>query len=520
MPYNVALITPHTLSHRTAEETLALGYLASVLRENGHSVTVVDGWLRGIGVSEIVDIIGKTEIPSIICMSCYRSNLDQSKELLEATISRFGNIPSICGGYGSTFNDVDFLDAGFSVAVRGEAEHFIVSLVNALLLGSALSDIPGISFRSGDRIIRTDRTAPIQNLDLIPLPARDEIGFAIQRKNPIHVCTSRGCEAHCSFCSIFAFALGASKKNRWRYRSIGNIVDELRYLYEEFGITHIKFVDDSFIEPPRDEQWAAEFAVLLSKYNLPLRFRTQVRADRLSEDIVRNLKHAGWLSTSIGIENAAATALKRMNKTASVEDNWNALELLQRHGIYVQMGMILFDDATTLDELETNYRFLAHHDWVVTKGIFTEMFAAEGALYTQRLARKGLLQKDVCQQNARYEMQDAQVKRVYEMLKYWHKSHSNLYDWVIDAITAPKVLPDEGYASIHNLCGQLTACDVKVFRRALDHVMVYSPEQDGEAITNVVTEHLRFYADIWSQIQTIYDHHGLVYDGVLNPFLT
>ncbi|MFA5942109.1 MAG: radical SAM protein [Candidatus Paceibacterota bacterium] len=513
----IALVTPRTLSHRTAEETLALGYLASVLRENGYLVTIVDGWLRGISSSEIVNIIAK-DVPDIICMSSYRSNLEQAKELLGAITGRFGNIPTICGGYGPTFHDKDFLDAGFSVVVRGEAEHMIVSLIDEIVSHRSLSSVPGITFNNCNATIRTKRVESIRNIDSIPFPARDEIGFAIKRKNPVHVCTSRGCEAHCSFCSIFAFASGASKMHRWRGRVVQNIIDELRYLYEEFGVTHIKFVDDSFLEPPRDSHWVAEFVEALLRHNLPLRFRTQVRADRLNDDIVRGLKQAGWFATSVGIENASASALKRMGKTSSSEDNWKALELLRRHGIYVQMGMILFDDATTIDELETNYRFLVHHDWVVTKGIFSEMFAATGTLYTERLSRDGLLVTNK-EQNHSYLVRDIRAMRVYQMLKAWHKSHASLYDWVIDPITAPKVLPDEGYVCVHEICKEIITCDTQMFRRVLDHVTSSAPESDVDVVTSAITEQSRFYACIQSQIQEIYDCYDLVYDGVPNQFL-
>lgn len=518
MSKHVVLITPHTLSHRTAEETLALGYLASVLREHSFSVTVIDSWLRGIGLQGIIDEIGNN-VPDIVCMSCYRSNLEQAKELLGSIVAKYGNIPAICGGYGPTFHDADFLEAGFTVALRGEAEHLIVPLIRAIISGNELSVISGISFMRGDSVVRTDRVEPIQDLNLVPFPARDDVKYAIQRKNPIHVCTSRGCEAHCSFCSIFAFALGASRKNRWRQRSIQNIVDELRYLYEKFGITHIKFVDDSFLEFPREERWVAEFAGTLLRYNLPIKFRTQVRADRLNEDIVVGLKQAGWFATSMGIENAAPSALKRMGKDASAEDNLKALEMLHRHGVYVQMGMILFDDATTIDELEINYHFLVQHDWVVTKGIFTEMFAAEGTSYTRKLSRKGMIQISEGFQNRNYEVSDPQARRIYRMLKVWHKSHSSLYDWVIDSITAPKVLPDEGYKCIHELCRQITACDVRLFRRVLDHVKYFSCDEDARVIQDAISMHTHFYSDVWTRIRNIYVRYGLVYDGVQNPFL-
>lgn len=515
----IALVTPHTYSHRTAEETIALGYLTSILRRSGYKVALVDGWLRGIGPIEIIKKICQSGRPDLIGMSCYRSNLAQAKELLALVHQCMGAIPSICGGYGPTFHDSDFIEAGFDVAVRGEAEHIIVPLVNALLCGLDLSNIPGITYCKNNSLIRTNGINPAIDLDSLPFPTRDEIESVKRRKNPAHVCTARGCNARCLFCSISAFTSAAQIAKRWRHRSIRNIVEELSYLYENFGITNFKFVDDSFLEPPRDEKWAAEFADAIIKANLPIRFRTQVRADRLNESIVENLKRAGWFSTSIGIESAALSALRRMRKVAKPEDNIRALNLLRQFGIYTQIGMILFDYGTTIKELEENCHFLEENDWVITKGIFTEMYAAKGTLYTKRLADLNILKTDFVQQNFYYEVLDPNARRVYRILKNWHKSHAPIYDWAIDSITAPKILPEEGYAEVYRLCKKLTYCDIKFFRSALNHVK-NSTDSDDEMVCEAIAGHIQFYLDAQSTIQLIYDKYGLVYDGVLNPFLT
>ena len=44
----VVLATPAPVSHRTAEENLGLGYLASTLRQGGYEVMLIDGWLAGL----------------------------------------------------------------------------------------------------------------------------------------------------------------------------------------------------------------------------------------------------------------------------------------------------------------------------------------------------------------------------------------------------------------------------------------------------------------------------------------
>lgn len=513
----VVLMTPHTSSHRTAEETLALGYLGSILRNGGIKHIVIDGWFEGLNSHQILERAMREERPSLLCFSCYRSNLDEARELLHLFHGEVGYISSVCGGYGATFHDEDFLDAGFTVVVRGEVEHMFLDLVQALDQELPLDSIPGLTFRKDNRIIRTERAQPVQDLDEIPFPVRGSVKRAIELRNPIHVCTSRGCMAHCVFCSVIAFAKG-STGSLWRYRSIENIVDELKMIVDTYNVRDFKFVDDSFLEPPRNEQWAEAFAEALCKRNLSIRFRTQVRADRLTANIVNALKEAGWFATSVGIENGSAGALRRMGKSATVEDNNRALALLKENEIYVQMGMILFDHATSMDELEENYVFLRSHDWVVTKGIFTEMFAALGTPFTHWLTNKKLAKAGKGNQNVAYDIRDPAVYRVYTLVKAWHRTHAPLYDWVIDSIGAPKILPMEGYQRVHDLCMTLLKLDLGFFRKALDHVQS-EKHGDAELLEESVTSSAHQYSFIESRIAGIYRDYGLVYDGVLNPFL-
>lgn len=520
MSGGIALVTPFTKSHRTAEETLALGYLAAVLRHAGHDVSVVDGWLEALTLEELVDRIGADGPPALVGMSCYQSNLHQAEQVVQALRARYGDIPVICGGYGPTFHAEFFLKAGFTVAVIGEGEHIIVRLAEALMNGTDLGSIPSIAFLKDGQMMETLRAEPIVDLDEIPFPSRDTVGHAITRRNFVHVCTSRGCEAHCSFCSIFAFAAGGSSKLRWRHRGITNIVDELEVLHREFGVSAFKIVDDSFIEPPRDEAWAEAFRDEILGRGLTIRFRTQVRADRLTPDIVRALSEAGWFSTAVGIENAAPTALRRMRKLASPEDNEVALQLLEAHGVYVQMGMILFDPDTTLDELEINLGFLRRNRWPFTKGIFTEMYAAEGTPFTGRLGRRGLL-VTANAQNYSYEVQDPTVRRVYEMLKSWHRAHSTVYDWVIDSLTAPKVLPDVAFRGAHALCRQLQAMDLRFLETVLSRVSEAAiPSEDSEFVAEWIRTAESFYVGIEEAIARLYADIGLRYEAVPNPFLT
>ncbi len=520
MSAKVALITPPTLSHRTAEETLAISYLGATLRNSGYEVSIVDGWLEQLNAKEIVDRIGISSAPAIIGFSCYRSNLEQAKSVLDIANQRFGYLPSICGGYGPTFHDELFLNSGFTVAVRGEAENNIVSLVDTLLKNSDLSLIPGITFRKEGRVIRTKRIEPVTNLDLINFPARDTTRSVIKQRNFVHMSTSRGCNASCIFCSIVAFDRGGPRKVHWRQRSIESIVAEITELHELYGIQHFKFVDDSFIEPPRNERWAEKLRDELLTRKLKIKFRTQVRADRLTPELARILKEAGWFSTSVGVENASRSALKRMGKSASQAQNLMALKILEENEIYVQMGMILFDPYTTMTELWENLAFLKAHPWPVNKGVFTEMFAAEGTPFTRLGQQRKFLSTDTNMQNYAYSVQDEQSQRVHTMLKAWHRSHSTIYDWVIDPLTAPKVLPDDDYQKVHSLCQKLQVLDLEFFERVLSHVSeVSNSSNDSSLLWELISASAPSYLAIENQIRILYTHNGLKYEAVPNPFL-
>jgi anaerobic magnesium-protoporphyrin IX monomethyl ester cyclase len=516
----VGLLTPPAQSHRTAEETLALGYLASILRQAGYSVTIVDGWLEGLSAKEITTRLAVGGSPDLVGISCYYSGLDRATEVLKAVRDRFGNIPSICGGYGPTFHPELFLNAGFSVAVLGEAEHIIVRLVNALFMDRGCEEVPGIAYQTNGRIVKIPCAEPIAELDSIQFPSRDTITRTIEQKNFVHIATSRGCTGHCHFCSVFAFGSLTLGQSRWRGRSIQNIVAELAELKRRYGASHFKFVDDSFIEPPRDERWAYAFCEELYRRELSIRFRTQVRADRLTPELVAGLKQAGWFSTSIGIENGSATALKRMGKSASQAENLDALSTLEQNGIYVQMGMILFDPQTTLGELEENLIFLRAHPWPVSKGIFTEMYAAEGTLFTKQLHRSGNLLSEHGILNYGYLIENPQTRRAYTMLKRWHRSHSVVYDWTIDALTAPKILPDEGYASVYALCRRLQELDLEFFESVLGHIAeTPNASTDSEFTSAAIERNAATYSLIERAIGRIYHHYGLCYTAEPNPFL-
>jgi radical SAM superfamily enzyme YgiQ (UPF0313 family) len=517
----IILTTLSPDTHRTSEENLGLSYLTAVLRKNGYNVEIIDGWLGGLSDEEVLKKILDDKETSIVGVSCYMSNNDKSIELAKKLREYRPQIKFMCGGFGPSFNPQKFVKEGaFDIAMIGEGEESIVEVCDFFTGNTErnIEDIKGIVFEKDGEIIRTENRDLISNLDIIPFPARDTMRMAKDRKSTVNILTARGCMGNCLFCSVNAFNK-LSNGSKWRGRSVDSIVDELEQL-QNMGVKYIKVIDDSFLENERDEQWAKEFSEKIKARGINVSLRGSLKADQVEDKKIEYLKEAGFHSFACGIENGSDTALKRMNKSANLAANKRALDILKKHGIYVQAGYILFDDNTTFEELKENYEFLREYDWIITKGIFSEMFAADGTLYTEKLKKEDKIVKNDVYDNNKYDITDSKVKLTYNALKKWHKSHMKLYDMIIDPISSPKAIDSIGEKEFYDLYYQLKIKDLDFMQMVLDNVERGTTEEElNNKVMTQIGNNSDFYRSINRKGQALCEKYDLNYDGKENPFI-
>lgn len=514
----VLLVTTATSSSRTAEENLGLGYIAAACREKDINAIIIDGWLEELTSEDIINRILDFEKPIFVGFSCNLLTGDVAIDIVKKLKDRGYNIPFVAGGFSPTLNPKKFLDAGFDFISMAEGERTLVNLCEYFLYKKLdLSQIVGLAYYDKKGELHYKKNECVSNLDELSFPSRDTIDYVMKNKIPVNVSTSRGCFSSCLFCSVAAF-WRTSEGVKWRGRSINNIVDELEQLYHK-GARYFKFVDDSFIEPPRGTEWCNSFADEINKRGLDIRFRITMRADRVSEELVDALCRAGCNSIVIGIENFNCDALKRMGKIANREINIKALDCLKKFDLYILHGFILFDYATTFEELKDNYELMNKYSWAICKGIFSEMYAATGTRYTEILRKQGLIKSDAHYENYEYDIIDARAKMVYDALKAWHISHVKMYDMMIEPINKPRVLSEDGLKRFYDLYVEVRRRDLNFMKHVLDLVEADARKEClNDFVSLTIRENIQWFEECQNKVDKLYCLEGIKCMAEEDPF--
>lgn len=342
-----------------SKDNLALGYLTSCLRQEGFSVSMIHAEHNKYSVNDIIKILKKNP-PKCVGISCTsQRSYVVVKEYAKYIKSNF-NIPIFIGGifptiaYDKILNDCHDID----VISLGEGEISTVKYLKHIIGKMELKDINGISFRdSENKIIANYPISVIENLDELPLPAKDffedmekelKTGFYY-----INISAGRGCYGNCSFCSTGKLT-GTSYR---RVRSVGNVLDEIEHFQKKYNVNYFKFVDELFIDKT-NLTWIYDFCNQIKKRNLKIKFHAEARVDCILEPVIANLKSVGLDELFIGLESGNQSVLNKYRKGHTLENAENAIKIIKKYDINLQLGYIMIDPSLTFEQLHENIMWI------------------------------------------------------------------------------------------------------------------------------------------------------------------
>ncbi|HXR74357.1 MAG TPA: hopanoid biosynthesis associated radical SAM protein HpnJ [Bryobacteraceae bacterium] len=198
--------------------------------------------------------------------------------------------------------------------VKREFDHAIVDFAN----GKPLDEIPGVVFRKDGGFQHNPEAPPIENLDSLPWVSKTyKRDLDFRRYNVpfllhpfLSLYTSRGCPAMCTFCLWPQTHSG----HRWRLRSTDDIVNECRYVQENFpGLKEIFFDDDTFnYQKARTIELCGKLKSLKMTWSCTSRVTTDY-------DTLKAMKEAGCRLLIVGYESGDQQILKNIKKGATID---------------------------------------------------------------------------------------------------------------------------------------------------------------------------------------------------------
>jgi len=278
-----------------------------------------------------------------------------AKQILEAdktkTVIFLGPAPTF-------FTDKFLVDKNIYV-VRGEPDFTVPELIDAITGKKPLNAIAGISYLENKKVFHNQSREIIDNLDLLPFPARHLIknnnfyNPKLGVKPFTIMLTSRGCANRCiycvpcalSFCRELEFKKCHPEKPPVRARSAANVIEEFKLL-KESGYKSVSIIDDQFV-------WGKKRILEICQgiKDLKMSWGCLARADCLDEDIAKALSEAGCKYVDIGVESFVQEILDYTKKEVTVERLIEGIKLLKKHKIFVKLN-ILFG-ASPLETKQT-----------------------------------------------------------------------------------------------------------------------------------------------------------------------
>jgi radical SAM superfamily enzyme YgiQ (UPF0313 family) len=352
----------------------ALGSLAGNL-EPHHRVAVADLILVQRQVRATVERLLRDVRPDVVGMSIMTFQRRTARRIAALVRQRCPRAAVVVGGYDPSLALHVYEDPawGADVIVRGEGDVTFRELVRALETGAPLGDVAGLSFRDGDRFVRT-AARPISRLagDEVRPPnraARVLTGYTFIGR-PIDVVeTSRGCTYDCSFCSIIE--MRGRNFHTW---SIERVLDDIRDARAR-GARAIFLVDDNITLDV--ERFEALCRAIVETGLDDLDYIVQAMTSSIAAHgatLAPLMRRAGFRYVFLGIENILdedLAFLRARAKNATRERGRTvgnaalaAIDVLHRHGMHVVGGLIVGNPGDTRASIEANLEFARQHvDW-------------------------------------------------------------------------------------------------------------------------------------------------------------
>ncbi len=341
-------------------QPLGLAYLAAVLEKDGFEVRIIDCPQSNMMYDKLTKLV-KDENPQMIGITATTLSFPNAVDAAKKIKLEIPDSYIVLGGpHVTAAPDEAIKNTCFDIGVLREGEITLLEIARKMRDEDRAFDkssIRGVVYLEDGTVKFTQMREYIKDLDSLPFPARHLLPpiseyhpTPISCRNPPlgTLITTRGCPNQCAFCDRKIFG------NLTRFRSPGNIVDEIEELIEKYGAKEIKFWDDTFTA---NQQRAFDICdeIIRRKINIPWSCLTRVNT--VSKELLKRMKDAGCWQVAYGLESGSQKILDLMKKGITIEQSTNAVKWTKEVGLNVRGYFVLGFPGETRETIRNTINF-------------------------------------------------------------------------------------------------------------------------------------------------------------------
>ena len=385
---NVLLIVPTAGYNNRYPSFLSLtdfpagfAFLASALRNAGHEVFGLNPnndpnyWSAYDMIHDKICRSLQEVRPDLIGLGGLCTDYAFIKDAIQIIRKLAPNVPIVCGGGIITY-DAEYIFKLFrpDFCIIGEGEEMIVKLANTLESGKqGYGQIPNLGywedgiakftnqdFNYGDINQRHfpdyEPFGIREMLDDYSMAARLLYRYTRPYPRPMVMVTARSCPFNCTFC---VHQRGA----KYRARSVENIIQEIKVMYERYGFNILIVLDELFaVNKTRMREFCTTLIGARQTYGWDFDWMFQTHASAaLDRNTLELAKKAGCYFFSYGLESASPRVLESMKKKTKPSQIADAIHLADEVGLGFGGNFIFGDPVETEDTILETIDFLVRY---------------------------------------------------------------------------------------------------------------------------------------------------------------
>jgi len=296
----------------------------------------------------------------------YMDTMMFNDSLEAASISKELNFHVVIGGPHPTILPKTVIQRNCVDAILiGEGEQGFAEYIEEFYSNKEFTNVKGCWFKEGSKAIQTPRRKPIMDLDKLPPPAFDLLDYDRYIKSWYHfgylknirgtsVIGSRGCPFDCSYCQPTLNKIFGSGV---RYRTVQNLIRELRHLQNRYHINAFHMQDDT---STARKDWIIDFSKALIDSGLKFHWSCNSRVDTLDEEVLTCMKKSGLIEVRIGIESMTPRIRQNLfGKNITHRQIMEGIRMIRKYRLYVFAYFMIGAPTETAKEIKKTIDFAA-----------------------------------------------------------------------------------------------------------------------------------------------------------------